>query len=903
MRKIIIFAVIIALIPINVNAKEEYFEKIVIAEDYEAYQPIDIHIEFKNPCYAINENEHSIKVLYKGKEIESQIYNLEFEGKRLKACNIVFLYQGKGEYIIKYGEEIKKVNYKDHIKVEESYYYVEPISGYFAKLSFYGIKEDDNLVFAICHEGSVLGIEMANKVVKLKDNAKEFNMQNIDQMFSLAFFKSDGKETGTDERLVAKKILVDGNLMAKVAIESSSSDGKLSTKAIYTYYYSPTKEKRLFIQLQHESKENLNKNLTYLYMICLKSRSKTIDELNIGEILPYIHLNGERGVEEYKMDTDPENKEFKWIISAKDNVVLGDKAWISIDDKKRAHAFILSNKLKVRAAVKEEIDVPGLEIDGGGVSLGSNQANKGIVYKGIIEFYSGNYNKIEEEANAFFDFLKWREFGEEEIKGGEVKKFNLSIVLHLRKSIPFSSYISALLGIKIPHIEAEIYSNNKLIAKGIVNFRKISFELPAGKYVIKIYKVWIKRKIIGIKYIELNENKKLHIFCSFEGFLKIYAKDGCKVRIIKDGIIEENITKNGCAILKLPRLNKYKLQLLYKGFLINEEEIFLLFNKEIEYSFDTYDFKVKVKDKLGFPFEMNLSTVLTSNEMIEKEYIEGKKEGNFYVFKNLPKGNYTLILSYKKFKVEKEVKVPGKEEIIFPAEFEIRVKLYDSKGFPIKCKIIFERNGKEFKKNLLPPAKYKIKAIDDKVIAEKDIILVSDSSYEIVTKKFSFYSLLLPLTFIIFFLIRRNFATFIAFLISLSTFFSWWNLTGKTKTFLYILPPKIIEMHGSYGSIANIPSLFRNILLAIFILILISVIMLNIQKLFKLSFIPLIASLSLFIYSIMKFTNITLGKLWGQGEIEGVYSEWGLGIGFYLALLSLVLLMGKVIINEFRRRR
>jgi hypothetical protein len=60
------------------------------------YQPVDIRITFKDPCFAEDTDEHSVRVCcWDGKtwyELESQIYDLEYsDDTHIKACSLVFL--------------------------------------------------------------------------------------------------------------------------------------------------------------------------------------------------------------------------------------------------------------------------------------------------------------------------------------------------------------------------------------------------------------------------------------------------------------------------------------------------------------------------------------------------------------------------------------------------------------------------------------------------------------------------------------------------------------------------------------------------------------------------------------------------------------------------------------------
>jgi len=77
-KKVLLCTAIILLSLFSFNAKAKYFEEIRIdAPDEFIYQPVDVRIEFRNPCIAIDEKKHSIRVFYNGKEIESQIHSME----------------------------------------------------------------------------------------------------------------------------------------------------------------------------------------------------------------------------------------------------------------------------------------------------------------------------------------------------------------------------------------------------------------------------------------------------------------------------------------------------------------------------------------------------------------------------------------------------------------------------------------------------------------------------------------------------------------------------------------------------------------------------------------------------------------------------------------------------------
>ncbi|MBC7128792.1 MAG: hypothetical protein H5T45_03555 [Thermoplasmatales archaeon] len=900
MKKLLLCTAIILLSFLSFNAKAKYFEEIRIdAPDEFNYQPVDVRVEFRNPCIAIDEKKHSIRVFYNGKEIESQIHSMErIDEKYIKACNIVFLYQGKGKYLVEYGENIADISYIDHVDIKDSFYYVEPVKNYYARINYYEVIEEKKPVFGICQEGSIIGIEMSNKVIKVKEGADRFEMKNWEQIFSFAFFYEGEKEIGSDEKLLAKEIIVDGNLMTKVAIESSSYDEKIKTRAIYTYYYSPTNEKRIFIQLKHECVERCRvdekseNNGIYAYILFVKSRSKTIDELNMGEILPYIHLNGKNGVEEYEIETNPSSKEYKWILSSKDNIILGDQPWVFMDDKSKAYGFIFSpGEYAVKAAVKEEIKVPGVEVDGGGISVGrikTGDIEEGVIYNGTVEFFYGGNENISREANSFFILAGYRNFYETEIYGGNENLYNVTIISHFRHSFPFYSYISAFFGINFSHLEVEIW-NKTTIARSVMNFRKASFSLPPANYVVKIYSVSKEKKLIGYSAFSLNGDEKIHVFCSIPVKVEIKSEEGAKIKIFdRNGNLIEEILGSGKIFL--PVLNKYRIQVLYNGFLIKEENIILFYRLKREYEINTYSIKFMIKDNLSLPCGISLNPILTSDEMIEKIYIEGKKEDKYYSFYDLPSGNYSFLINYKNITVRKEVKIPSSDvfTVFFPVEYEIKVKVYDRRGFPMDAKIFYERDGNEFSQNILPPAHYTIKVYNKNLIAKKDIFLNTDEEFKIITRNFSIWPYIPFILISAIFIFRRkfDFSTISTITISLSFALPWWH---SSQTKLYIFLPQMIEYNDYYGEFIQLPSIFSKFLIFSLLAIIASIIFLFLKK-FVFSSLSISASLIAYSLLIWKFSDILKLK-------EGAF-----GIGFYLAFASFILIVIKVIMDEFGRR-
>ncbi len=531
-------------------------------------------------------------------------------------------------------------------------------------------------------------------------------------------------------------------------------------------------------------------------------------------------------------------------------------------------------------------------MDGGGISAGrmeKKDIERGVIYNGTVEFFYGGYENIRRETNSFSVFNKYRNFYESEIYGKKENLYNITIISHFRHSSPFYPYISTFFSFNFSHIEVEIW-NKTTIAKSTINFRKASFSLPPANYVAKIYSVSKEKKLIGYKSFSLDENKKIHVFCSIAGEVEIKSKEGAKIKIFdKNGNLIEEI--DGNEKIFLPILNRYKIQILYKGFLIKEESMFLFYRIKKDYEIKTYNARFMVKDALSLPCGISLNPLLTSEEMVEKIYIEGKREGNLYVFDDLPEGNYDFLINYKNITIKEEVKIPSNEIfiVLFPLEYKIGVKAYDRRGFPINAKICYERDGKEFSENFLPPAYYTIKVYSKKnLIAKKNIFLNTEDEFKIITNKPSIFPYIPFILISAIFIYKRkfNFSTVTAMIISLSLAFSWWQ---SSTTFLYMFPVEMIDYNSYYGEFIQLPPIFLKILIFSLLGIILSFIFLFLRK-FVFSSIAIFSSLLTYFVAIWRFSDILKLK-------EGAF-----GIGFYLTFASFILIVGKVIIDESGRK-
>jgi hypothetical protein len=448
--------------------------------------------------------------------------------------------------------------------------------------------------------------------------------------------------------------------MVRFKLECTSPNGEILSDNIYTYYHCPTDTKRIFVDCYHEVLKDIKVEEpsfldgTFGGIVSIKSRSSTIEKMDVGEIYPEIYVYTEdETIDDFSVPPNPSSTKREAIIATEDDIDLGEKAWVSLADseKNSAHGIILpSNKgfiegendgVQIKAWVKENIKLPGLEADTANLYIHRNSyedgehktdLDKGFSVNYKAEFISvlDSYEKIDKESSIFQKISKiipkLREnITDDDIK--EKKRFNLTTFVHIAPSFPVGSLLSAATGKKIPYIYAELFKENEFkssgsvgrLALGDVNFdlegkkffekiktvlgifdiknssffKKIVFpDLVEGTYVVKIFRenplFGKERKYIGFGIIEIKENTKLRIFCTANAKSSFSISDqndnGIEdaefYLLFNDEIISDKISDiNGTANLNAPckLRDKYLLRLLYKGFLIEEKEIKLGF--------------------------------------------------------------------------------------------------------------------------------------------------------------------------------------------------------------------------------------------------------------------------------------------------------------------------------------
>jgi len=743
----------------NWSYKQEIILPISTDSDSAKFQPIDIEITFDKTCWAKNEKEHSIRVVcWDGNqwhELESQVYDMETEASNfINRCGLVFLVpefaNGNERYFVYYDQTEKNpTDYEDHVSVEDSYYYYEPISGISAEGDYYKIIEDGYVVYGIGQKGKVIYRSLSQTVIKQQPKSENFGIIDSDNTVNFCFSYHEGVENTdeitSDNKLISKDISVDGNLMVEFRIVSESSTGHIRTSNVYKYYYCPTENKRINVHVKHQISEDItvkgieNVDGRYCAIVSYQSKSERLEKMVFGKILPLLHVYSEDDqIREYKLDLDPDEKSREWIISYKDDEDLGKNAWISYDEGEsgKAQAIIFSENqqivktgrderdgIQLSVAEREFLDALGAEIDIATIALGRNSYEKGSVHDLKIpndlfveyhaEFFTtekGGYPDVIEESKLYKELVKHRHEGTDDSEGNK-NIYTLTVVPRLTGRLFSYPFLTDILGINLSSVFAELYLDGKLVAtsysqKPYIGAPRIKFpKIAKGNYTVKVFR---KKAIGGISYIgfesvKVEDDTKIDIYCTWPKNIEVSTTDQNKKNIenielfiLKNNtVVDSNFTEGSSnTVFTVPfnLFGKYMLKAVYKGFIIYEEKI-PLFKKDIEISTRLYDVIINVEDDLGFAPDVNLKPFLTSSEMDEPVQLSPQDIGNGqYLFDNILEAPYDLYISYGSFSDVFPIKVSKEStdfDINFEALYDLKFSLFDSRGNPI------ENNNKE----------------------------------------------------------------------------------------------------------------------------------------------------------------------------------------------------------------
>lgn len=1027
------------------------------------YQAIDVKIVFNNPCWAKDDISHSVRVGFDDgnniNEIESQIYSLEFtDDYHISSCNLVFLIpkeaDGKEKYFVFYdSKETVSPEYDDHVELYDSSYYYEPISGQKIFFDYYGFREEGFVIYAVVQKGELIGFPIAHSVAKFLPGSTEVETNNVDQLSNFdmryGFSEEPGYKGPSWATQVKKQVLVDGNLMGRVRVETISPEGNLKTDNIYTYYYSPTDTKRIFVDINNEILETITIEDTRLYdgtycgIVSPKSRSATIDKMNIGDILPNLVLYNENDIiEDFSIPPNPDSTVEEEILSTDADIDLGEKAWAALTNPSTGltHALIVNSNeniidgiedgLQVKAFVKQNLKLPGLEADTGNMFIGRNAYDSDrdynpVMQKGLnismnveyITIEKEGHSQLNDESDIFQELVKQRPSSREydtKDEDEEKERYKLTAYAHFAPSFPMGAILSAVSGKNRSYISAELYKDNSFKSSGSVGrlslgnidldfegkklieilkmlfnlfdwrntslFKRIIFpDVEPGIYVIKIFRENIKtdrtREYIGYSIVDIRKNTRVNIRCKSEGTLQLKITDqkdnGVENTkfLLLDGnqIIADTISdENGKGVIYAPIniFKNYKLQTIYQGFLIDEKNIKLGLTSTISpeketFKIDKYQLKINVKDKWDFAPSIDLNPTLTSSKMIEPITIKAEKIDNGkYLFNDLYGSYYNLTLRYKSFIVEENIEINNDNEInlVFPAEYKIDANIMNQYGENIKDKkITIKRNNKQVEKTIdengkasfnVPPGVYELTVYsDDEEIAKQKIDLRADKKIDILSKETSLLHtiiLILGILLILFSLFimcwKKLYFTglklIIIAIILIAVFLPWWSLYGEedgieTNTNVLLIPGKIVTLtetsNAIGGDVSQVPDEVTMVLellsTILFVTILIIFTSIIIHKRFPktsfiislISFILLIAVVGIFFYAMSQLTEVGVGSFIGSGDIDTtipgepenvlVNCSWGPSLGFYLVIISFIVLFVTFFQKKIMKRK
>ncbi len=531
-----------------------------------ASQPIDIPLRFENPCWAVNETTHSVRVICQGKdepeELESQLYDLVHSDEtHIVSCNLVFLIpaqvDGTERYFVYYDESLTAaVTYPDHVSLETSSYYYEPIPGYPLESHFYQIRQHDSIRYVVAKEGKFLWYTTSQCVTKLKEDSREVAPKNGEAIASFEFvYYYNAKElseySSTSQEFTATEILCDGNLMVCFKIISRSTDGNLRTTAVYKYFYNPTSVDRIQVHVVHEAlrecqvAEGTNTDGSYASLQCVGIRSASIPDLNFGKIYPFFHFPSEQGtIEEHEVDLFPESTQKSpalWLLQTSDDIDLGKDAWVCFDEGTTGsvHAIVFGSTSVVKSGEDERDGIqlkayesnyphfPGLDYILSAVECDRNAYEKdspvkdtvipaGFIAEYDAEFLSsptGGVSLVEREARIFQALVPLKpsiNSDESFADGSSAEQYALTVFVHAAPSFPFGSVFSAVTGRRFPYITVEVYRDSTKFFAGTAN------RLPIRSTMVSSEGSGVKDAVVTV--VRLIDFRNLSLFkrCSFE---------------------------------------------------------------------------------------------------------------------------------------------------------------------------------------------------------------------------------------------------------------------------------------------------------------------------------------------------------------------------------------------------
>jgi hypothetical protein len=392
----------------------------------------------------------------------------------------------------------------------------------------------------------------------------------------------------------------------------------------------------------------------------------------------------------------------------------------------------------------------------------------------------------------------------------------------------------------------------------------------------------------------------------------------------------------------------YNLKLSFNNF---EIERLINISETTKIDINLYDLNLNVKDKWDLPFNTSLDVTLTSKDLEKTVQLVGNRlADDHYHFTNLFPGNYLLKIAYKSYVLEENISIPFEPDstytITFPDLMDLEVVVYDSHGNLLSNKDVkISRKGKEIENNTddegkttfqVSPGRYDLKIFSkDNLIAERKIDVLNHVKYDIATIEEPLIpfvimggAVLILIGFVLHGYKRKEYGFFIIILSLMlavvAVISPWWGISStssesgiESSTNMYLTPTEMITITSNdmiAGELASHDETFAFYVGLLPVLITIGIIIMFLCMIFikirskkisiLLSIITVLiflGSITIFFMAMSEFTNITVGSLFGSGELEvnipgeNIYvtliCNWGLSRGFYLMLFSAIILL------------
>ncbi|MFH1101941.1 MAG: carboxypeptidase regulatory-like domain-containing protein [Methanobacteriota archaeon] len=422
-----------------------------------------------------------------------------------------------------------------------------------------------------------------------------------------------------------------------------------------------------------------------------------------------------------------------------------------------------------------------------------------------------------------------------------------------------------------------------------------------------------------------------------------------------DIVFAENRTDaQGQSTLYIPHSSRdvFRVQAWYHDFIVYEGELDSLKRKiSVSSAIGLYDFTVEVRDQLGFSPGVEVHPMLSSIEYDDAPPILAVSESpGSYRFTRVPSGMYRLQLSYGAVLDEEEISVPECGDLIhlpFRVTFSLGFDVYDNQGNALHddaLRVVVIRENKEVKECVgndrvctLPPAHYTLNAYQGNTfIGQNEIFLTSDQSLQLVTTVQS----LIPLVLLVISCIAVGVVCVLLFLKKITLFTllkvcalvlllislvqPWWMLSGSStspmierRIQMYVHPQVMIETtttsERTTYSLAAMPDIYLDFLSKVFIavgvlavVILFSILLDIVQRKKYVIILTAVCTLMLALLGIIYYTGTSklceasVGSIQGTGILSFlidnqdvmIASQWGLASGFYLVILSILVLSG-----------